>query len=75
MEAATAPTWHHVPYWHPLSPLGLARGAPLGTTMLDWAQVGTCCPAAQLTHPGSSVRVKELGFLPTVAKVGQVRVC
>ena len=41
VEAATAPTWHHVPLWHPLSPLGSARGAPLGTTMLDWAQVGT----------------------------------
>ena len=49
-----APTWHHVPLWHPPSPLGSARGAPLGTTMLDWAQVGTCCPAAQLTHLGST---------------------
>ena len=48
------PTCHHVPSWHPLSPLGSARGAPLGTTMLDWAQVGTSCPAAQLTHPGST---------------------
>ena len=54
VEAATAPTWHHVPLWHPLSPLGSAGGAPLGTTMLDWAQVGTCCPAAQLTHLGST---------------------
>ena len=54
VEAATAPTCHHVPSWHPLSPLGSARGAPLGTTMLDWAQVGTSCPAAQLTHPGST---------------------
>ena len=52
VEAATAPTWHHVPLWHPFSPLGSAMGAPLGTTMLDWAQVGTCGPAAQLTHPG-----------------------
>ena len=30
-------------YGTPFSPLGSARGAPLGTTMLDWAQVGTCC--------------------------------
>ena len=43
VEAATAPTCRNVPSWHPLSPLGSARGAPLGTTMLDWARVGTSC--------------------------------
>ena len=58
-----APTWHHVPLWHPLSPLGSARGGPLGTSMLDWAQVGTCCQAAQLTHPGSTpLRGKHLAI-------------
>ena len=61
-----APTWHHVPSWHPFSPSGSAKGAPLGTTMLDWAQVGTSYPPAQLSRRGSTpLSGKHLGIPKT----------
>ena len=32
-KAVLAPTWDHVPSWHPFSSSGLAKGVPLG---LPW---------------------------------------